>query len=81
LIDRLLILVLLIQARFALSSKSRWAEKGGIFCYHTYYYDLMKLIDECEDITWKDSLFKHYNMYVLVSITSSPLIGCCKASF
>lgn len=62
LIDTSPILVLLIQARFALSSKSRWAEKDGIFSYRTYYYGLMDLIDECEDVAWKDSLFKHYNM-------------------
>ncbi|KAG6375000.1 hypothetical protein JVT61DRAFT_3775 [Boletus reticuloceps] len=51
-----------VQARFGISSKTRWLEKDKIFDYRKYYYVLADLIDDCDDVEWRDSLFKHYNV-------------------
>ena len=50
------------QARFGISSQSRWSEKDGCFNYHNFYYITQDVINECEDVQWKESLLKHYNM-------------------
>jgi hypothetical protein len=54
----------ILQARFGISSQSRWSEKDGCFNYRKFYYIAMDLIDECEDVEWKGGLLKHFNMYV-----------------
>ncbi|KAF8550588.1 hypothetical protein OG21DRAFT_1487667 [Imleria badia] len=51
-----------VHARFGISSKTRWSEKDGALNYRKYYYALMDIIEECEDIVWKEELLKHYNV-------------------
>ena len=53
-----------LQARFGISSQSHWSEKDGRFNYRKFYYVAMDLIDECEDVKWKEGLLKHFNMCV-----------------
>ena len=52
------------QARFRISSQSRWSEKDGRFNYHKFYYIAQDTINKCEDVKWWEELLKHYNMYV-----------------
>ena len=51
-----------LQARFGISSQLRWSEKDGRFNYRNFYYIITDLIDDCDDIKWKEELLKHYNM-------------------
>lgn len=53
-----------LQARFEISSHTRWAEKDAHFNYCNFYYIVMDLINECKDVKWRETLLKHYNMYV-----------------
>ena len=50
------------KAQFAISSQTCWGEKDGRFNYCKFYYMIIDLIDECENISWKDELLQHYNM-------------------
>ena len=42
-----------MQAHFAISTKSWWAEKDGCFNYHKFYYGVLDFIEDCEDTEWK----------------------------
>ncbi|KAH0828575.1 hypothetical protein J3R83DRAFT_2845 [Lanmaoa asiatica] len=51
-----------VLAHFRISSQSRWSEKDGLFNYRKFYYITQDVINECEDVKWKEGLLKHYNM-------------------
>ena len=50
------------QARFAISAKSRWAEKDSHFNYRKFYYGVLDFIEDCKDTEWKADLLKHFNV-------------------
>ena len=65
-IDVLVSLRVAIQARFGISSKNRWSEMDGIFNYRKFYYALIELVDDNENVEWRDDLLKYYNMCVFI---------------
>ncbi|KAH0827005.1 hypothetical protein J3R83DRAFT_4671 [Lanmaoa asiatica] len=53
-----------LQARFNISSKSRWSEKDGAFNYRNFYYAVLDIIEDCADKEWTDSLLRFHNCVV-----------------
>lgn len=53
-----------LQVRWGISSKTWWSKQDGNFNYHEFSYSIIDIISSCQDVSWKDTILKHYNMYV-----------------
>ncbi|KAI6030075.1 hypothetical protein EDC04DRAFT_119176 [Pisolithus marmoratus] len=60
-----------LQAHFAISSWTKWAEMDRTFNYHSFYYNIVNMIRESPDKEWVEWLKKWWN----VSLFKSEM-GC-----
>ncbi|KAI6111121.1 hypothetical protein F5141DRAFT_1274468 [Pisolithus sp. B1] len=55
------------EARYAISSRTKWAETDGTFNYRTFYYNIVDMIRESPDKDWVERLKKWWNMSLFKS--------------